>query len=76
MAKKYLIALLACLLPVIGIAKTPDEERAEILEMREKALAQLYEEEPEAKGMIDKSEGYAVFSNLGIHIFVLSTGNG
>ena len=76
MAKKYLIALLACLLPVIGIAKTPDEERAEILEMREKALAQLYEEEPEAKGMIDKSEGYAVFSNIGIHILMLSTENG
>lgn len=76
MAKKYLIALLACLLPVVGIAKTPDEERAEILEMREKALAQLYEEEPQAKGMIDKAEGYAVFSNLGIHILLLSTGNG
>ena len=29
MLKKYLIALIVCLLPVIGIADTPDEERAE-----------------------------------------------
>lgn len=76
MTMRSLPLLLACLLPAFGFADTPDEERAEILEMREKALAQLYEEEPETKAMIEKSEGYAVFSNLGVNVLLLSTGRG
>lgn len=55
---------------------TPDERRAKILEMRDEALAQLYDEEPAAKGQIEGSTGYAVFSNTGINVLLLSTGNG
>lgn len=54
----------------------PEEQRAEILEMREAVLARLYDENPEAKGLIEGSEGYAVFDNTGINLFVVSTGNG
>ncbi len=55
---------------------TPDEERAEIQQMREDTVAQLYDENPAAKDQIENSAGYAVFSNFGMNIFFLSTGNG
>lgn len=56
--------------------KSVDEQRAELLEMRKETLAQLYAEEPAAKGQIAKAAGYAVFSNLGVNVLLLSTGRG
>jgi len=55
---------------------TPDEERAEIQQLREETLTQLYDESPAAKEQIQNAVGYAVFSNFGLNIFLLSTGNG
>ncbi len=55
---------------------SPDEQRAKILEMRDESLAQLYQEEPGAQQMISEAAGYAVFSNTGINVLLLSTGNG
>ncbi len=56
--------------------KSPDEQRAEIKEMRKETLAQLYAEEPAAQAQIEESAGYAVFSNLGVNVLLLSTGRG
>jgi lipid-binding SYLF domain-containing protein len=55
---------------------TPDEQRAEIQQMREETLAQLYDENPAAKDQIQNAVGHAVFSNFGLNIFLLSTGSG
>jgi lipid-binding SYLF domain-containing protein len=69
-------------LPVVSFAglfgddKTPDQQRAEIGEMRDKTLTRLYKEEPDAKAEIAKAVGYAVFDNTGIHILLVSTGFG
>lgn len=59
-----------------GDRRTPEEERQDILEMREEVLASLYAEAPYAKDRIAGSAGYAVFSNIGINLLVLSTANG
>jgi lipid-binding SYLF domain-containing protein len=55
---------------------TPDEQRSRILEMRDESLAQLYQEEPAAEEMVSEAVGYAVFSNTGINVLLVSTGNG
>lgn len=57
-------------------ARSADEERQDIREMREEVLAMLYEDAPSARAKIENSAGYAVFSNVGINLLVLSTANG
>jgi lipid-binding SYLF domain-containing protein len=55
---------------------TPDEQRAEIRNMRDQALAELYKTQPSAKGHLQKASGYAVFSNFGMKILVAGGGSG
>ena len=57
-------------------SKDPAKERKEILNMRQTTLSDLYKAAPGAKREISKSAGYAVFSNVGINLFVVSTANG
>jgi lipid-binding SYLF domain-containing protein len=52
------------------------EQRAYVLEMRDKALEDLYAKTPIAKTQIKKAAGYGVFSNIGTNLFLLSSGNG
>jgi lipid-binding SYLF domain-containing protein len=59
-----------------GEDQTPEEERKEILKMRQVTLNDLYKELPGAKKAIEDSTGYAVFDNVGINLFAVSTGNG
>ncbi len=56
--------------------ESPDEQRAEIREIRDQTLAELYEDQPAAKGVIESAAGYAVFSNFGIKILVAGGGSG
>lgn len=56
--------------------KTVEEKRASALEMRDEALAALYEDKPSLKEKVEKSAGYAVFSNFSIHPGLLSFANG
>ncbi len=75
------LLFVAVLLPLSAGAglfnKDSDEDkRAEIQEIREKTLARLYKEKPETEEMIAKAEGYAVFSNTGINLLLVSTANG
>jgi lipid-binding SYLF domain-containing protein len=44
--------------------------------MRSETLAELYKVHPYAKTRIDQGVGYAVFSNVGINLFLLSTASG
>jgi len=60
----------------LGGNQTPEEERKEILEMRKTTLNDLYKELPGSKEAIENSVGYAVFSNIGINLLVVSTANG
>ena len=59
-----------------GSNQTPKEQRKEILDMRQATLSDLYKVLPSAKKMVQNSAGYAVFSNVGINLLVVSTANG
>lgn len=59
-----------------ALADKNDKKRQKILEMRIEVLNDLYEQKPEAQDMIRKAEGYGVFSNVGINLFMVSAGGG
>lgn len=77
---RILIAFLALTLltgfKLMGNKRTPEEERQDILEMRDEVLATLYEEAPSARERVENAAGYAVFSNIGVNLLVISTANG
>lgn len=68
----------AFLLPACGGPKgaSPDEKRQAVRDMAQEALVKLHSIEPQAKAYMDNAVGYAVFSNTGINVLLLSTGNG
>lgn len=57
-------------------AVTPEEKRAEIRKMRSETLEKLYKVHPLSKVAIQNSAGYAVFSNIGINVILLSAAGG
>lgn len=73
-----LFALAAVLMGSCAKAKgtTPAEKRNYTLDMREETLAKLYAQEPDARGKIKSATGYGVFSNVGMNLLVLASGNG
>ena len=56
--------------------KSPDEERAAIREMRDDTLSKLAAAKADTKDEIAQAEGYAVFSNFGVNLLLVSTANG
>jgi lipid-binding SYLF domain-containing protein len=55
---------------------TVEDRRSYVLKMKDESLARLHKEKPETRGMVKKASGYAVFSNIGTHVFFLAGGNG
>ena len=55
---------------------TPSEKRGEVQKMRNETLTELYKLHPPAKARIQKSMGYAVFSNVGVNLILLSAAGG
>jgi lipid-binding SYLF domain-containing protein len=54
----------------------PAEQRKSVQAMKQETLEHLYGLHPEAKKQVASSVGYAVFSNTGINVLLLSTGRG
>ncbi len=54
----------------------PDKERKELREERSVALEKLYSERPGSRDEIKSAKGYAVFSSIGINLFLVSTESG
>ena len=52
------------------------EKRQSIQAMRSEALAELYKIHPIAKTQVEDAAGYAVFSNVGVNLLLLSTASG
>lgn len=52
------------------------EKKKSIQKMTTQTLNELYKYQPAAKKEIARSKGYAVFSNTGINLLLVSTGNG
>lgn len=55
---------------------SPAEKREELHEARTDALGKLYAEKPAAKAEIQSAVGYAVFSSVGVNVFVVATERG
>ncbi len=81
--KRTLIALFASVMLAVPMAShaifgkdDPDEARQKIRETRTKILAQLYAEKPSAEAEIKAAKGYAVFSSVGVNVFLVATERG
>ena len=59
-----------------GPDKTVAEQRQDILIKNQSILKQLYEAQPKAKELIEKSVAYATFSNFGMKILIAGGGTG
>jgi lipid-binding SYLF domain-containing protein len=55
---------------------SPDQKREKTRKMAAATLADLYKLKPASKAAIQTSAGYAVFSNVGTNLLVLSTARG
>ena len=55
---------------------SPDERREELRKARTAALEKLYQEKPEARDEVKSAKGYAVFSSIGVNLFIVSTESG
>ena len=56
--------------------KTVAQQRQDILVKNQAILKQLYAAQPKAKDLIEKSAGYATFSNFGMKILIAGGGTG
>jgi len=56
--------------------KTDSEKREERVKIMNQTLNDLYSYAPESKELINKAYGYAVFSNVGINLILLSAEGG
>lgn len=83
MIKKFIAVL--CVVMVVGLAgvsaRADDaadraKKQKKVLEMRDKALADLAKSKPETVAEIKKAAGYAVFDNAGIHLLLFATSRG
>ncbi len=74
--------MIACILAVslvsaaYGGEDDNGKKRAKSRKMAAQTLQDLYKLQPTAQAAIQKSAGYAVFSNIGTNLFVLSTARG
>ena len=53
-----------------------DEKRESVSQMKRDTIEQFYQQVPNGRDMIAKSEGYGVFSNINVNVILLSAGNG
>lgn len=74
--------LVTCTLPILlapactAPGSTPADKRDSVDEMAGDVLARLYREEPGTRGEVEDAVGYAVFSNVGVGVFLVSGGGG
>ena len=57
-------------------AASKEAQRAEVRKVTSQTLQRLYKLQPAAKGVLEKSAGYATFSNFGLKILVAGGGKG
>jgi lipid-binding SYLF domain-containing protein len=59
-----------------SFADSIEERKEDIQKMRSETLEKLYKAHPFAKDNVQKAVGYAVFSNIGINLILLSAAGG
>jgi lipid-binding SYLF domain-containing protein len=76
---KTVLLGLVCLFLLSGFGfrkDSPEKQRQEIDQMAAQVLDDLNREAPGSKTLIENAAGYAVFSSIGMNVFVVSTANG
>jgi len=76
---RFRIIFLALTLLASGFASakdSPDQKREKTRKMASQTLQDLYKIQPSAQAAIQKSAGYAVFSNTGANLLLVSTARG
>ncbi len=76
---RVIAASLAVILLAGGLASagdSPDKKREKTRKMAAQTLQDLYKMQPTSQAAIQKSAGYAIFSNMGTNLFLLSTARG
>src|SRR6187549_2028969 len=78
MGNRLAMLLLAASLvfPLVASAATKEEKRQDVRDVAQNTLDRLYKAQPSAKDAIDRSAGYAVFSNFGMKILFAGGGKG
>ncbi len=71
-----IIAIALTLTGCSATGDTPDDKRAAINTMHDDVLAAIYAESARAKTDVEKSAGYAVFSNAQLNVFFIAAGTG
>jgi lipid-binding SYLF domain-containing protein len=67
----------ALLASALSVAKdSPQEKKEKTRKMADQTLQDLYKAQPLAEGAIRKAAGYAVFSNMGANLLLVSTARG
>ncbi len=69
-------AVLAQFSNPFGPSKTVAQQQEDILKKNDEILKHLYQVQPKAKDLIEKSIGYATFSNFGMKILIAGGGTG
>jgi lipid-binding SYLF domain-containing protein len=71
------LAVIACLaIGAPALAATKEEKRQDVRDVAANTLARLYKSSPQARDAVERSAGYAVFSNFGMKIFLAGGGTG
>lgn len=71
-----ILAMSWCAACVSPSGATPEEQRMDVLRMRDETLRELYAREPDSRRDLASAAGYAVFTSLGTQFIVLSSGHG
>lgn len=74
------LALLLCLIQPAQASffesKSVEQQRADILKTSAATMSRLYRLQPHARELVEKSAGYATFSNFGMKILIAGGGSG
>src|SRR5438045_6034527 len=79
MRSRRITQVLVVTLLAVGVASakdTPDQKREKTRKMASQTLQDLYKLQPTAQSALRNSAGYAVFSNMGTNLLLLSTARG
>lgn len=71
-----LVALLLAAFAGMAWASSKEAQQKELRAMASQTLEELYRHQPQARDVINRAAGYAVFSNFGMKILVAGTGKG
>jgi lipid-binding SYLF domain-containing protein len=77
---RFLALVPAFALLAVGCSSPPgsslDDKRSAVRKMRDQTLTQLYDVNPSLREKVEQSAGYAVFTNVNIHLLALSGADG